>query len=232
MHIVRLSAAVAVGRLNQPHEQRALRIRHALPTADPCGAEEQPGREAGRGKCATTYCCQNTHAHTNTTTHIATNCDTRTHACTHLQINAHVCSFRTRQSSTKYYSTKFEPPKKETPKERKLSANIQKFLQKQQLDEQEKKRTDKQKLDDLMSMRDTKSKNKIRKMLKVTKSANKSVLDDAVDGDNTAYTLQGPEQPDEDDYGYVSHEAGQLYRQIMDKYKTDKPDDDKRASRE
>lgn len=81
-------------------------------------------------------------------------------------------------------------------------------------------------------MRDTKSKNKIRKMLKVTKSANKSVLDDAVDDDNTAYTLQGPEQPDEDDYGYVSHEAGQLYRQIMEKYKTDKPDDVKRFSRE
>lgn len=70
-----------------------------------------------------------------------------------------------------------------------------------------------------MALRDTKSKNKIRKMLKVTKSANKSVLDDAVDTDNTAYTLQGPEQPDEDDYGYVSNEAGALYKKLMDKYK-------------
>lgn len=117
-----------------------------------------------------------------------------------------------------YYSTKFEAPKKES-KDRKLSANIQKFLQKQAKDELEKQRLAKQRLDDLMASRDTKSKNKIRKMLKVTKSANKSVLDDAVDTDNTAYTLQGPEQPDEDDYGYVSNEAGALYKKLMDKYK-------------
>lgn len=83
-----------------------------------------------------------------------------------------------------------------------------------------KKDANKQKLDELMSMRDDKSKNKIRKMLKVTKSANKSVLADAIDADDTALTLQGPEQPDEDDYGYVSHEAGQFYRQLMDKFKT------------
>lgn len=119
----------------------------------------------------------------------------------------------------KCYSTKFEAPKKES-KEKKLSANIQKFLQKQQEDEREKKRIEKQKLEDLLSMRDTKAKNKIKKMLKVTKSANKSVLDDAVDNDNTAYTLEGPEQPDEDDYGYVSQEASQLYKTLMDKYKT------------
>lgn len=133
------------------------------------------------------------------------------------------------QSSSKYYSTKFQAPKKETPKERKLSANIQKFLQKQHIEEEQKRTADKQKLDGLMAMRDTKSKNKIKKMLKVTKSANKSVLDDAVDDDNTAYTLQGPEQPDEDDYGYVSQEAGQFYRQLMDKYKTS-PDDEQRAT--
>lgn len=120
--------------------------------------------------------------------------------------------------TAKYYSTKFDAPRKET-KERKLSANIQKFLQSQKADEARKQREDKQKLDELMAMRDTKSKNKIRKMLKVTKSANKSVLEDAVDADNTAYTLQGPEQPDEDDYGYVSTEAGALYKKLMDKYK-------------
>lgn len=80
-----------------------------------------------------------------------------------------------------------------------------------------------------MAMRDTKSKNKIRKMLKVTKSANKSVLEDAVDEDNTAYTLQGPEQPDEDDYGYVSNEAGALYKQLMDKYKAC-PEEEKKFS--
>lgn len=120
--------------------------------------------------------------------------------------------------SSKYYSTKYEAPKKES-KEKKLSANIQKFLQKQKEEELEKKRLEQEKLNDLLAMRDTKAKNKIKKMLKVTKSANKSVLEDAVDNDNTAYTLQGPEQPDEDDYGYVSQEASQLYKKLMDKYK-------------
>lgn len=61
---------------------------------------------------------------------------------------------------------------------------------------------------------------KIRRMLKTTKSANKSVLADAVDENDTAYTVQGPEQPDEDDYGYTSNEASKLYRSIMDKYQS------------
>lgn len=101
-----------------------------------------------------------------------------------------------------------------------MSSNIQKFLLKQQEEEREKKRLEKKKLEELLASRDTKAQNKIKKMLKVTKSANKSVLEDAVDNDNTAYTLQGPEQPDEDDYGYVSQEASQLYKKLMDKYKS------------
>lgn len=55
-------------------------------------------------------------------------------------------------------------------------------------------------------------------MLKRTKSANQSVLDDAVDNDNTAVTLAGPLQPDEDDYGYVSQEASAYYNKMMEKY--------------
>lgn len=100
-----------------------------------------------------------------------------------------------------------------------MSANIQKFLKKREEDERHKAVVAKQKLDELMAMRDDKAKNKIKKMLKVTKSANKSVLQDAVDNDNTAITLQGPEQPDEDDYGYTSQEASQFYKSLMDKYK-------------
>lgn len=65
-------------------------------------------------------------------------------------------------------------------------------------------------------------------MLKVTKSANKSVLDDAVDNNNTAYTLEGPLQPDEDDYGYVSQEASQYYKTLMDKYGNDPIEDKKK----
>lgn len=76
-----------------------------------------------------------------------------------------------------------------------------------------------QRRSELLSKRDDKAKNKINKMLKVIKSANKSVLDDAVDNADTAVTLQGPDQPDEDDYGYVSQEASHFYKNLMDKYK-------------
>lgn len=117
------------------------------------------------------------------------------------------------------YSTKFAPPKKET-KDKKLSANIQKFLQKREQEEREKERQVREKREQLMAARDTKSRNKINKMLKVIKSANKSVLDDATDKDDTALTLAGPEQPDEDDYGYVSQESCALYKRLMDQYKT------------
>ncbi|KAJ6638305.1 Protein SPT2 like [Pseudolycoriella hygida] len=120
--------------------------------------------------------------------------------------------------SSKFYPAKFSAPKKES-KEKKLSANIQKFLQKREEEERQKALLAKKKVEELMAMRDEKAKNKIKKMLKVTKSANKSVLEDAIDNDNTAITLQGPEQPDEDDYGYTSTEASQLYRNLMDKYK-------------
>lgn len=119
----------------------------------------------------------------------------------------------------KYYSTKFEPPKKES-KEKKLSENIKKFLAQREAEERRHEKEAKRKYNDLMAQRTDRDKNKIKKMLKVTKSANRSVLDDAVDNTNTALTLQGPEQPDEDDYGYVSHEASSMYKNLMDKYKT------------
>lgn len=63
-------------------------------------------------------------------------------------------------------------------------------------------------------------------MLKSTKSANKSVIQDAVDKDNTAVTLAGPIQPDEDDYGYVSQEAAAYYNKMMEKY-SKMPDESK-----
>ncbi|KXJ79252.1 hypothetical protein RP20_CCG001767 [Aedes albopictus] len=123
-----------------------------------------------------------------------------------------------KNSESRYYSTKFAPPKKES-KDKKLSANIQKFLAKKEEEERQKALEEKRKRDELMAKRDPKAKKKIEKMLKVIKSANKSVLDDAVDRNDTAVTLQGPEQPDEDDYGYTSNVASQLYQQLMDKYK-------------
>lgn len=68
-------------------------------------------------------------------------------------------------------------------------------------------------------MRDEKSKNKIKKMLKVTKSANRSVLEDAVNTEHTAITMEGPDQPDADDYGYTSVEANSFYQKYIDKVK-------------
>ncbi|XP_067625807.1 protein SPT2 homolog [Eurosta solidaginis] len=56
-------------------------------------------------------------------------------------------------------------------------------------------------------------------MLKVTKSANKSVLEDAVDGDNTAGFMTG-----QDDYGYVSTEANAFYAKYIEEIKDVKED--------
>lgn len=125
----------------------------------------------------------------------------------------------------KFYSTKFEPPKKVT-KEKKLSDGIRKFLAQREYDEQKEKEKKSKEYAELMSMRTDRDKNKIKKHLKVTKSANKSVLDDAINSTDTAVTLQGPDQPDEDDYGYTSNEASALYKSLMDKYKS-MPEDTK-----
>lgn len=88
----------------------------------------------------------------------------------------------------------------------------------QEQDEKEKERQRRDKASLLMQQRTPALQGKIRRMLKVTKSANKAVLADAIDENNTALTMLGPEQPDEDDYGYTSIEASKLYRSIMDKY--------------
>ncbi|XP_058827777.1 protein SPT2 homolog [Topomyia yanbarensis] len=122
------------------------------------------------------------------------------------------------KSEGRYYSTKFAPPKKEC-KEKKLSANIKKFLAKKEEEEREKALEEQRKRDELLAKRDPKAKRKIEKMLKVIKSANKSVLEDAIDTQDTALTLQGPDQPDEDDYGYTSNVASHFYQQLMEKYK-------------
>lgn len=55
-------------------------------------------------------------------------------------------------------------------------------------------------------------------MLKRTKSANQSVIADAINSDHTAITMTGNQQPDEDDYGYVSQEAADFYNKMMEKY--------------
>lgn len=128
---------------------------------------------------------------------------------------------------SRYYSTKFEPPKKEE-RNKKLSDNIKKFLAKKEAEEKQKALEAHQKKEELLALRakDKKATRRVNVMLKSTKSANKSVIQDAVDNDNTAVTLAGPSQPDEDDYGYVSQEASAYYNKIMEKY-NNMPDEPK-----
>ncbi|CAG9854651.1 unnamed protein product [Phyllotreta striolata] len=126
---------------------------------------------------------------------------------------------KSKDQKVKYYSTKFEPPKKEK-KSSQLSENIKKFLAKKEAEERKKAEEDRKRREELLALRsqDKKATKRVNVMLKRTKSANQSVIQDAIDNDNTAVTLAGPMQPDEDDYGYVSQEATQFYNQMMEKY--------------
>lgn len=123
-----------------------------------------------------------------------------------------------KSSDNLYYKARFDPPKKEQKQRDRLSANIQKFLAKKDEEERQKKLEADRKRQELLAMRDPKALRKIQKTLKVIKSANKSVIEDAVDRDNTAITRDGPDQPDQDDYGYESQEAAALYQKMMQKY--------------
>lgn len=92
-----------------------------------------------------------------------------------------------------------------------MSANIQKFLAQKAKEDEDKERLRNKEARDRLSKRDNKEKNKINKMLKTTKSAVKFQTGEGESGNN-------PEQPDEDDYGFVSHESDNLYKKLMDKY--------------
>ncbi|XP_076388494.1 protein SPT2 homolog isoform X2 [Megachile rotundata] len=116
------------------------------------------------------------------------------------------------------YQTKFAPPKKPNKQAKALSENIKKFLARKGEEERQKALEEKRKRENLLALRDHKAQSRINKHLKVCKAANKSVLADAIDNENTAVTLAGPSQPDEDDYGYVSQEASAFYNQLMNKY--------------
>lgn len=118
------------------------------------------------------------------------------------------------------YQTKFTPPKKQTKQTKALSENIKKFLARKEEEERQKALEEKKKKENLLALRDHKAQSRINKHLKVCKAANKSVLADAIDNENTAVTMAGPSQPDEDDYGYVSQEASAFYNQLMSKYNT------------
>ncbi|XP_050533041.1 protein SPT2 homolog [Daktulosphaira vitifoliae] len=118
-----------------------------------------------------------------------------------------------------YYKASLDPPKKET-KEKKLSDNIKKFLAKKEEEEKQKKLEERRKKEELLSLRsqDRKSFKRVQSMLNRTKSANKAVIEDAKDDVNTSVTMAGHQQPDEDDYGYVSKDAMDIYNNIINKY--------------
>jgi len=120
--------------------------------------------------------------------------------------------------------TKFDGAKKEKREKGKVAPNVQKFLQQKEAEEKKKRIEEKIKLQKLNELRTDRAKNKIAKHLKVTKSANKAVLDEAVDKKNTAATLSGRRQCDEDDYGFESKTSASIYEKLMSKYEAD-PDD-------
>ncbi|CAB0034218.1 unnamed protein product [Trichogramma brassicae] len=120
--------------------------------------------------------------------------------------------------------TKFQPLKKVTKQSKSLSDNIKKFLAKKEEEDRQKALEEKRKREQLEALRDHKAQSRINKHLKVCKAANKSVLDDAINHQNTAVTIAGPSQCDEDDYGYVSQEASAFYDKLMNKYNAMPPE--------
>eukprot|EP00088_Acartia_fossae_P047527 TRINITY_DN5152_c0_g1_i20.p1 TRINITY_DN5152_c0_g1~~TRINITY_DN5152_c0_g1_i20.p1 ORF type:complete len:554 (-),score=186.14 TRINITY_DN5152_c0_g1_i20:834-2495(-) len=123
-----------------------------------------------------------------------------------------------------FLKTKFDGPKKEKKDKGKLNANVRKFLEKKEAEEKAKEEERKTKLKNLQELRSESSKNKIAKHLKVTKSANKAVIDEAVNKRDTADTMTGRKQCDEDDYGFTSSTSSSLYEKLMGKYESC-PDD-------
>ncbi|XP_040574782.1 uncharacterized protein [Lepeophtheirus salmonis] len=124
----------------------------------------------------------------------------------------------------KRYSTKVTGPKKLNPKEKKLSENVRRFMEKKE-DEERKKRLDAaDRTKALLAKRseDKKSMKTMKSMLLRTKSANKAVV--PVDNNNTAATLAGRNQCDEDDYGYESGFANNYYDKLMKKYEATQVD--------
>lgn len=117
------------------------------------------------------------------------------------------------------YKTEFAPPKK-LERSKVSSENIKKFLARKEAEEKKKQEDALKKKEELLALRsqDKKAQRRVQVMLKSTKSANKSVMEDAIDNVNTAVTLGGFKQCDEDDYGYVSQEASAFYNKLLNKY--------------
>lgn len=123
------------------------------------------------------------------------------------------------------YKTSFAPPKK-IERSKVSSDNIKKFLARKEEEEKRRREEAQRKKEELLALRsqDKKAQRRVQVMLKSTKSANKSVMEDAIDNVNTADTLNGFKQCDEDDYGYVSQEASAFYTKLLNKYENMPPE--------
>lgn len=74
-----------------------------------------------------------------------------------------------------------------------LSEGVQKFLARKEEEDKKKMKEAERRKAELLALRarDPKANKRIQTMLKRTKSANKSVMEDAIDNNNTADTLAG-----------------------------------------
>lgn len=103
-------------------------------------------------------------------------------------------------------------------KEKKLSAGIQRFMEQQKREDEEKAARERQKKLEMLARRDPKEQRKIDKALKVIKSSKKFYTGDSNLDENTSVTLCENEQPDEDDYGFASATSDQFHKKLMEKY--------------
>lgn len=113
-------------------------------------------------------------------------------------------------------------------KEKKLTAGIQKFLDQQKREEDEKAERARRKKLEMLAKRDPKVQRKVEKSLKVLKSSKKFYTGDSTIDENTAVTLES-EQPDEDDYGFASSNSDIYHKKLMEKYQK-LPEDKKFAN--
>ncbi|XP_037086667.1 protein SPT2 homolog [Pollicipes pollicipes] len=119
----------------------------------------------------------------------------------------------------KRFSTELSKAKK-LERSRVKTGNIQRFLAQRDAEEKKKQQEAKDKKETLLNLRDQQkgSKRRVSAMLNRNKAANRSVLEDAKDKYNTAATIDGAYQPDEDDYGYESKTASDMYSKLLRQY--------------
>jgi len=124
-----------------------------------------------------------------------------------------------------FKSTQVSAAKKD-PKAKKLSDNVKKFLDRRKADEDAKRKEADRQRHELQKMRaDSRESQKVvKRMVTKNKGVNFSVIPEAVNEKDTADTLAGRNQCDEDDYGYESTMARNLYEKLMTKYEANPED--------